>query len=497
MRFGLPRFPAFARHWEILRDSWKAQNIADGLTNRHSDHEFLPAALEVIETPPSPLRRNLMLLICGLLLLALLWSVFGRIDVVSVAPGKTLPTTNVKIVQALEIGSVRAIHVRNGQFVKAGDLLIELDPTLADAQATQSEQALLAARMATARNEVLLAHANGRRVPLIAPSGSSADMVRAENAFVAGAVGQFEADKAALAAQRAGRVAELQGAEAELAKLRDALPFVEKQLSARSELTEKGYYSKLRLLEYQQMRAEHLRNIDVQRANAAQARAAIAAIDAEIASIRQNFRKAAAGDLTTASDKAALASGDVSKAVRLRQFKALRAPVDGVIQQLAVTTIGGVVQPAEPLMVIVPCRSAVAASCRGGIEVEAFVQNRDIGFVKVGQRVAVKLEAFDFTEYGLIEGEVRDISRDAIDRQADERAPGSTEAPARQASAGLVYTARISLDCAAADARRSPLCDRLQPGLAVQAEIKADRRRIIQYLLSPISRTVSEAGRER
>jgi hemolysin D len=245
------------------------------------------------------------------------------------------------------------------------------------------------------------------------------------------------------------------------------------------------------------MRAEHLRNIDVQRASAAAARAAIATLDAQIASLRQNFRKAAADDLTTANDQVGLATGDVRKAVRLRQFKELRAPVDGVVQQLVVTTIGGVVQPAQPLMAIVPCRSAVAASCRGGIEVEAFIQNRDIGFVRAGQRVAVKLEAFDFAEYGLIEGEVRYISRDAIEQQAAQNMPGSTNDRSPERPSGLVYSARISLNCAAGSRRRSPLCDRLQPGLAVQAEIKTDRRRIIQYLLSPIGRTVREAGRER
>ena len=495
MKGDEPRFPGLARHWSILRESWKEQNIADRLAAPRSDHEFLPAALEVIETPPSPARRLLMLLLCGLLFVAMAWSIFGRVDVVAVATGKTVPSGNVKIIQSVEIGSVRAIHVRNGQFVKAGDLLLELDPTLASAEEVQSGQTLLSAQLAKARSAALLAHVNGRPGSFVPPAGSPADVVQTENAFVAGVIGQYEADRSTLLGQRAEKTAELQGAMAELAKLREALPFIEKQLGAREQLTDKGYYSKLRLLEYQQMRAEHLRNIDVQRASAARARASITTIDAQLVSLRETFRKTAATELTTANDKAGLAVEDVRKAERLRQFKELRAPVDGVVQQLTVNTIGGVVQAAQPLMVIVPCSSARAESCQAGIEVKAFVQNRDIGFVKVGQRVAVKLEAFDFTEYGLIEGKVRYLSRDAIDRDGNNDR-GAEAGGADPARAELVYAVRIRLDCGS-QAARSRLCERLRPGMAAQVEIKTDRRRIIQYLLSPIRRTVGEAGRER
>ena len=170
-----------------------------------------------------------------------------------------------------------------------------------------------------------------------------------------------------------------------------------------------------------------------------------------------------------------------------------------MVQQLAVSTVGGVVQPAQPLMVIVPCNSgdaSDAASCNEGITVEAFVQNKDIGFVGVGQRVAVKLEAFNFTDYGLIEGTVTNISRDAID-QSQQPAGSSRDENGRPIQPGLVYAAKIELACGPDDPARHALCDRVQPGMSVQAEIKTGQRRIIQYLLSPISQAMSEAGRER
>jgi len=492
------RFPTLARHWQVLRESWAEQNLADKAFRPRDEHEFLPAALEVMETPPSPGLRRLLWLTCGLFVLAILWAVLGKIDVVAVAAGKTVPAGNVKLIQPIEIGAVRAIHVRNGQFVRAGQLLVELDPTLANAEEAQSEQTLVSAQVIQARNDALLAYLEGRPAAFVAPPGTPDNVLRTERAFVRTAIAQYEAERASLRQQRAERQAELTAAQAEIAKLRESLPYLDRQMSARAELAEKGYYSRLKLLEYEQLRAEHVRNIDIQTANAERSRAAIGTLDAELRSLRENFGKTAVTELAEANDRAGLASEERRKAARRRQFQELRAPVDGVVQQLAVNTVGGVVQPAQPLMVIVPCTrgSASPAACTRGLSVEAFVQNKDIGFVRAGQRVAVKLEAFNFTDYGLIDGTVETISRDAID-QSQQPAGSARDANGRPVQPGLVYAARIRLACAPAEPNRSPLCDRVQPGMAVQAEIKTGRRRIIQYLLSPISQAMNEAGRER
>jgi hemolysin D len=493
------RFPNFARHLAVFRESWRVQDLADKAFKPRDEHEFLPAALEIMEKPASPGMRLLLWLTCAFVVLALLWAVFGKVDVVAVASGKVVPGGNVKVVQPIEIGAVRAIHVRNGQFVRAGDLLIELDPTLASADEAQSEQNLLSAQIIRARNNALLAHLEGRPARFVAPEGASADVIATEQALIRSAIAQYQAEHTSLTQQRAQKAAELQAAEAEIAKLEEALPYIEEQFSARAELTERGYYARLRLLEYEQLRAEHIRNIEVQQANATGARAAIGTLEAELRSLTANFGRTAVTDMAEANDQASLATEELRKAERRRQYQELRSPVDGVVQQLAVTTVGGVVQPAQPLMVIVPCSSGNAAdpsSCNGNITVEAFVQNKDIGFVAEGQRVAVKLEAFNFTDYGLIEGTVTNISRDAID-QNQEPAGSQRDENGRPVQPGLVYAATIALACGAGDPARISLCDRIQPGMAVQAEIKTGQRRIIQYLLSPISQALDEAGRER
>ena len=492
------RFLTLARHWQVLRESWRAQNEADKAFKPKAEHEFLPAALEIMEKPPSPGLRWLMLMTCGLMVLALIWAILGKIDVVATAAGKTVPGENVKIVQPIEIGAVRAIHVKNGQFVKKGQLLIELDPTLANADEASSTQSLLSAQILRARNDALLSHLQGRPARFIAPKGASPAVVTTEQAFIRNAVAQYEAQSSALFQQRAESEADLLAARAEITKLEEALPYIDRQMSARAELAEKGFFSKLKLLEYEQLRAEHLRNIEVQRANLARSEASIRRLTAELEALRAGFGRTAVTDLAEAENDAGLASEQLRKAARMRQYQELRAPVDGVVQQLAVTTVGGIVQPAQPLMVIVPCSGGAAkiASCNANITVEAFVQNKDIGFVKTGQRVAVKLEAFNFTDYGLIEGTVIDISRDAID-QSQEPVGSVKDENGRTIQPGLVYAAKIVLACAAKDPARHPLCDRIQPGMAVQAEIKTGRRRIIQYLLSPISQALNEAGREK
>jgi hemolysin D len=465
------RFPTLAHHWQVLRTAWGLETEASRKPRRRLDHEFLPAALEIIETPASPGLRWLMLILCSLFAIALAWSFFGRVDVVAVAAGKVVPTSNVKIIQPIEIGAVRAIHVRNGQHVRRGELLIELDPTLAGADDAQATQGLLSARVIQAHNDALLGYLATGRVHFVAPPGTLPSIAAHQARFVQSAVSEFEAERASLQQSRAQSAAELAGAEAEIAKLEQTLPLVDQQLEGRRTLADKGYFSKLKLLEYQQLRVEHIQNIAVQRSNAARARAAMANLDAQIARLRQTFGKTAFTDMAEAEDKGSIASEEIRKTARRRQYQELRSPIDGVVQQLAVNTIGGVVQPAQPLLVIVPVDSAV--------QVEARILNKDIGFIHEGQRVRVKLEAFPFTDYGLIEGVVDTVSRDAIE---DEKH-------------GLIYAVRIRLNTRTI--RIAGRDQRIGPGLAVQAEIMTGERRIIQYLLSPIMKTVDEAARER
>lgn len=486
------RFPGLARHWQILRTAWREQNARDAAGKARSDHEFLPAALEIMEKPPSPGLRWLLLSLCALFTFGVIWSIIGKVDVVAIATGRVVPSGNVKIVQAFEAGTVRAIHVRNGQRVTAGQILVELDPTIAGADADQAAAGLGNAQLIAARNAAIIAHVEGRPAQVVLPAGVSADMASTQGRLVRAAIAQYEAQAATLRRQHAERAAELAAANAEVAKLTETLPLIEQQLAARAELAKRGYYSKLRLLEYEQLRIEHLRNIDIQRANADGARAAMATLDEQARALRATLALGANTELASAQGEASERQQDVTRAARRAAYQQLRAPVSGTVQQLAISTIGGVVQPAQALLVIVPDDAEVV--------VEAQILNRDIGFIQEGQPVRVKLDAYPFADYGIVQGVVTDISRDAIDTGQSRPSPrdGQGAAPAGStagAGQGLVYAARIRLNQRTIRVRgRNQI---IGPGLVAQAEIKTGERRIIQYILSPIVQTLDEAGRER
>jgi hemolysin D len=482
-----PPRPTLAHHLRVLREAWRQENeLRRGRKKKIAEHEFLPAALEIIEKPPSPGLRFLMLLLCGLFTLALVWAFVGRVDIVAVATGRTLPVSNVKVIQPIEIGVVRAIHVRNGQRVRRGQPLIDFDPTTAAGQESQATRGLLAANVVRARNHALLAHLQGRPAVFLRPPGTPEDVAATQTELVRSKVAEYESERQSLLQNRAERSADLAGSSAEVAKLRQTLPLIERQLAARRELAGRGHYSQLRVLEYEQARIEHIQNIAVQEAAAARARAAIGTIDASLATLRERLAEEAATELATAENESSLQSEELRMTARRRQLQQLTAPIDGIVQQLAVHTIGGVVQPAQALMVIVPVESEIA--------VDAQILNRDIGFIREGQSVRVKLEAYPFTDYGVVEGIVETISRDAVSPDA-QRQPADPQEGQAHGTANLVYNARIRLlrNYVTVAGRHEPI----GAGMAVQAEIRTGRRRIIQYLLSPIRQTFDEAGRER
>jgi hemolysin D len=459
-----------ARHWDVLRASWALDREDAKARRARQETEFLPAALEVTETPASPLGRTILWALIGLLGVALVWSIVGRLDVVAVAPGKIVPSDRVKLIQPSELGVVRAIHVRDGQQVKAGQLLVELDPTMAGADDAQASRGLMAAAIDRARAQALLGHVEGRGSALVLPAGTPADVEAAQRALVRTQISEYEARRSALAQQRREHEAERAAALAEQAKMAETLPLLQQQVAAHSQLAEKGFGSKLKLLAMQEEELERRRNIEVHAAVAARASAAMARIDREVAQLRAEFARDAAKSLAEGQDNVSLRTEEIIKTQRRQALMRLTAPVDGTVQQLAVHTPGGVVQPAEQLMLIVPAD--------GGIHVEAKVLNKDIGFVKEGQPVRIKVEAFPYTEHGIVEGTVARIGRDS---ETDE-------------SLGLVYPVRVAIR---ADEPAAALSRQLMPGMAVQAEVVTDRRRVIEYLLSPIERTVRTAGRER
>jgi hemolysin D len=473
-----------------------AKNVIFFPLNRPAREEeeraFLPAALEIVETPASPLGRAVGLTIAVLFLLALIWSILGHVDVVAYAPGTIVPSGRVKLVQPLEIGVVRAIHIHDGQAVKAGEVLIELDPTATSAEAAHVRSDLIAAELDVARLKAELSDTDDPESQFQPPPGASPSLIAMERHFLLSQTAEHRAKLASLDRQRAQKEAERETTVAQIDKLEADDPIIAQRLAIRKVLADQQLGSKLTYLEALQQLTENEKDIAIQKSRLAEANAAVAAITVSRAEAAAEFRRVLYTELSDAERKAAGLRDDLEKAEARTKRQFLTAPEDGVVQQLAVHTVGGVVTPAQQLAVIVPSGAS--------IEVEARISNRDIGFVHAGQNAQIKVGTFNFTRYGVIHGRVVSVSPDAIVRDvpkddtkgSEESAPTTSTEPKDQ---DLSYAARISLEQTQIPVDGAPA--NLSPGMAVTAEIKTGSRTIISYLLSPVLRYAHDSLHER
>jgi len=461
---------------------------------RRTEHElaFLPAALEIVETPPSPIGRAIGLTLIALFCFALGWATFGSVDIVASAKGKIIPSGRTKVIQPFETGVVRAIHVRDGQTVKAGDVLIELDPTMTEAERDHLKSDLIAANLDIARLHAAL---GGNAEPLLdfhPPQGAKPAQIEVSRQYLISQTAEQQAKLSALDRQIAQKQAERATTAATIAKIEATIPPLTERVEVRKYLMNKELGSKLSYLSDYQDLIGLQQEVLVQKSHYQEADAAVAALTESRTQTAAEYRRTWFDDLNKAEQKAAGLEQDVIKAEQRTKLQVLTAPVDGVVQQLAVHTVGGVVTPAQPLLVVVPQDSH--------LEIEAMVPNRDIGFVHEGQEAEIKVDTFSFTRYGLLHGKVLSVSSDAITRDtrpdnSNDKSLGSETASSEPNGQEMNYAARISLDRTQMQIEDKLV--NLTPGMAVTVEIKTGSRRIISYLLSPILRYKQDALRER
>jgi len=428
---------------------------------------FLPAAPSLQETPPHPAPRRLAWALMLLFVLALIWSIVGEVDIVAEAPGRIIVSDRTKVIQPLEVSVVRRVLVKDGDRVKAGQVLVQLDPTVAAADKASVEEQLSAAVSEEQRTAVLI------EALLKGATGVNQERVKgASNRLQL--LSEWQEIGAKLAkhdAEGALRRAEMSTVQASVAKLEATVPMAREREADFKKLVGNGYISGHATQDKTRERIELERDLVTERARLATALSALK--DAEQA--KNAYRTEALRMLNdrnaAAATKHLQLDADHSKATQREQLTHLTAPVDGVVQQLAIHTTGGVVTEAQALMIVVPDTAQVTA--------EVSVANQDIGFVNAGQVVEVKLETFPYTKYGTVPATVSIVTADAV---TDEKK-------------GSYYPATLAF------ARKDMLIDgkrvALSPGMNITAEIKTGHRRIIEYLLSPVLRAGSESLRER
>jgi hemolysin D len=429
----------------------------------------------VQETPVHPAPRRAAIVICTLFTIALLWSVFGHIDIVAVAPGRIVVSDNTKLVQPLEAGVVRRVLVKDGDAVRAGQVLVELDATAAGADRASVAEQLVAAHSEERRSAALIESLRSGVPPALGRDASVTSVTAAQQRAIGVQLAAEWQDIAArLARHRAEatrREAEVATVQATIAKLDATLPIAQQREGDFRRLTEQGFISGHATQDRTRERIEQERDLATQRARLAESQAAVAEAQNTRAAYLAETQRQLSDRQAQAATKRLQLIQEQTKAEQRNRLAQLSAPVAGTVQQLAVHTEGGVVTPAQVLMVIVPAEARLRA--------EVVIDNKDIGFVSAGQAAQIKLETFPFTRYGLVPATVQSVTADAVN---DEKR-------------GAIFPATLALGRDTIDVEGKRI--RLSPGMNITAEVKTGRRRVIDYLLSPVARAVSESVRER
>ena len=432
-------------------------------------YEFLPAAEEIVETPAAPLGALVVWLVTLLLIVALAWSYFGRIDIVAVANGKISAEDSTKIIQPAISGVVTNINVHEGQRVKKGETLLALDKTTAEKDAATANQSLNAARV---ERDILRRLAVGGNTDEIINGADLPDETKAM-------LRQFASSQTALSAARQqavnGTISNYQQQlqfnqqaknqlETNAQNLKNRKAEIEKQLPNANPVDKLRLQNELSNIDQRITSADS--TVLGQNQQLLQSQSALTQAQNQSQTQTAETNSAFNNQIITAEKRIIELENNLVKAKQILAQTTITAPVDGTVLSLTVKTIGGVVNAGQQLAQIVPEKVP--------LYVDAALDNQDIGFVKPGQRVVVKVATYPFQRYGYLEGTVENISPDSI--QDDKK--------------GLIYKAKIKLN----DDKSSKQNQlKLLPGMSVSAEIATGQRRIIEFFLDPLMTKADES----
>lgn len=435
--------------------------------------DFRPDLLTIQRSPPSAWPRSVLIAIVVLVAMLLLWAAFAKLDIIATAQGRLVPMTFTKVVQPAESGVVVEILARDGDVVRAGQVLLKLDARVASTERDGLAKDVAIKRLTLARIEAELADR-----PFVAPQGAPVDVAmqveaqyRARRQSLTDALSQEES------AQNKAR-ADLASAQQILSKLRQTLPIYRQSAEAHEKLLKDGFIGEVAANEKRREWLESEQNLKAQEASVQSLAAVIEGSEKRKAALKSNYRSELENERLEAVTQLNRSAQELDKSTIKSGLFEVKAPTDGVVKDLGVNSPGAVIAAGSVLMNIVPRGEPVQA--------EVLLSNEDVGFVVAGQKAQVKIAAFPFQKYGLIDGKVALLSPDS----ADQRQQQQTGQPQ------LSYRALITMEQQSLKAPSGEALD-LQPGMLVTAEIHQGRRTVLEYLLSPVQKTVAESAREK
>lgn len=440
--------------------------------------DFQPALMRLQELPPSPLGRRVLWVTLIFLTGLLVWSIVGRLDIVAIAEGKLVPDTYLKIVQPTDAGVIKEILVNENQSVKAGQVLIRMDTAL-----SQSDLKALTADSHNKRIALRRIDAQLAGTPFIARADEPPELFAQVHA-------QYTANRQAYENMLAQAQATLEKTRHDLAsteevrkKLMQTLPHYRETEAAYEKLLHQGYAGKLMYTDKQRERIEKEQDLRAQESVIASARDTITQEQKKIAQITADYRRQLQTERVDIASQLEKASQELAKQEHRNQYLELKAPQDGVVKDLATHTVGTVTSPGTILMTLVPKNENLRA--------EVWVENDDIGFIHPAQRVRLKVAAFTFQRYGMVEGTVMQVSADASEQGAGEGLQGQ----AKGKNEPFTYKTLVTLKSQLLETNGEK--HHLAPGMQVAAEIHLGTRSVLEYLLSPVTKAFRESARER
>ena len=438
---------------------------------REKETEFLPAILEVTETPPSPTGRIIMWSVLILLVVALAWGILGKINEVAVAEGKVIPTGQIKTVQVKNKGIVDEIRVKEGDFVQEGDVLVVLDPTT-----TAADYDSLKKRAAYYRLDIqrLTSELTGQPfVPAKDPDLEAHDLA-AELALYQSRTSDYQTQRQSRQDIIAQRQARLQATQATYEKYDAGLKIAQDKESRLQQLLADNAISEFQLLEQKKETIEYAKNAQAELDSINSIRAEIAEAEQNLANVDASYRKDIMTSLVEAKKEYYSITESIKKADEDARMATIYAPATGKIYNLSIHTVGGIVTDAQPLMQIVPDDVKLIF--------EVYADNKDIGFIKPGMEAEIKVTTFNFQKFGMVKAEVMEISADAVDNPSDPERNGKF---------------KLLLNPLENDINIEGVQAPLTVGMGVSAEIKIKEKRIIDFFLDPFRKYTHEALRER
>ena len=475
----------YQRYKTVWCEVWAIRDKLDPPKREEDERAFLPAHLELVETPISAAPKWTARLIMAFAVLALLWAIIGKMDIVAVAQGKTTLGGRSKTIQPLETSVVKSILVKDGQHVEKDQVLMELSGIGSDSDYERSVAALQAAHLSKWRSVVLL-NALEQKTPVpkidifsdiknpqkaLSQLNVSNQILLQTQELVINQYQSWYAKDQQLQSMKAAREAELNSVQAQIVKLKGLTQIEQQRTQDYKKLLDKNFMSKHMYYEQQSKLIQNQNDLASQKSKLIEIKETIRQADEEQQLNTQTLMRDTLDLLRQSDEQIAQLNAETEKALQRQTLMTLKSPVAGTVQQLSIHTVGGVVTAAQPIMVIVPDEDK--------LEVEAMVLNKDIGFVKAGQKVAIKVESFPYTRYGYINGTVKSISFDAIENE----------------QLGLVYAAKIEPERDFLNIDGAKI--KLTAGMNVTGEIKTGKRRVIDYLLSPLKTKVDESLKER